>query len=266
MSTYCVSKAKLLIQCENIDLFRKGDFFRQPSADLSELQLKGLLDVCQQSIQGRGFDAQKPFEKIQIADAFHFAYLCHFSVIQQNFASVGNHIIELACSHAIMETKISIFVHPIKKEPLYSPQQNPFDKEISVFQFPQLQFFPRIINASYFSEGLVEGCTYTVFHNCEAMSLIEYQYLFICYEPIKNTPCLIVSLETSFEEDKQNQKDGSSEDQKEELFFMCVFFTDTHKNLGVLPQKISVQQFEIYAKDIATQMLSTARKAHNQTS
>ena len=35
MSTYCVSKAKLLIQCENIDLFRKGDFFffRQPSAD-----------------------------------------------------------------------------------------------------------------------------------------------------------------------------------------------------------------------------------------
>ena len=136
MSTYCVSKAKLLIQCENIDQFRKGDFFRQPSADLQELQLKGLLDVCQQSIQGRGFDFQKPFEKIQIADAFHFAYLCHFSVVQQNFASGANHIIELQCVHAIMETKISIFVQPIKKEDLYSPQKNPFDKEISIFQFP----------------------------------------------------------------------------------------------------------------------------------
>ena len=134
MSTYCVSKAKLLIQCENIDLFRKGDFFRQPSVDLSELQLKGLLDVCQQSIQGRGFDAQKPFEKIQIADAFHFAYLCHFSVVQQNFASVGNHIIKLACSHDYGNQNFHICASN-QKEPLYSPQKIHLTK-ISVFQFP----------------------------------------------------------------------------------------------------------------------------------
>ena len=266
MSTYCVSKAKLLVHCKNIDQFRKGDFFRQPSADLQEVQLKGLLDVCQQSIQGRGFDFQKPFENIQIADAFHFAYLCHFSVVQQNFVSGASHIIELQCEHAIMETKISIFARTIKKEALYSPQKNPFDKEVSVFQFPQLQFFPRIINASFFNEGWVEGCTYTVFHNCEAMSLIEYQYLLICYEPIKNSPCFIVSLETSFEKNNQNENGTLSEVHQEELFFMCVFFADTHKNLGVVSQKISVQQFEIYAKDIATKMLSTARKAQNQTS
>ena len=266
MSTYCVSKAKLLVQCENIDIFRKGDFFRQPSVDLSEMQLKGLLDVCQQSIQGRGFDFKEPLENIQIADAFHFAYLCHFSVVQQNFSSGANHIIELQCKHAIMETKLSIFVQSIKKEPLYLPQNNPFDKDISVFQFPQLQFFPRIINASYFNEGWVEGCTYTVFHNCEAMSLIEYQYLLICYEPIKNSPCFIVSLETSFEEKSQSENGILSEVQQEEIFFICVFFSDTHKNLGVVSQKISVQQFEIYAKDIAAKMLSTARKAQSQTS
>ena len=40
MSTYCISKAKLLIQCGDINLFRKGDFFRQPSASLQEIELK----------------------------------------------------------------------------------------------------------------------------------------------------------------------------------------------------------------------------------
>ena len=63
MSTYCVSKAKLLIQCENIDLFRKGDFLDSHPQICQRLQLKGLLDVCQQSIQGRGFDAQKPLRR-----------------------------------------------------------------------------------------------------------------------------------------------------------------------------------------------------------
>ena len=66
-----------------------------------------------------------------------------------------------------------------------------------------------------------------LFFLVEAMSLIEYQYLFICYEPIKNSPCLIVSLEHPFEEDNQIKWfEGRSEGK----IFLCVFFADTHKN------------------------------------
>ena len=75
-----------------------------------------------------------------------------------------------------------------------------------------------------------------------------------------NSPCLIVSLETSFEEDNQSEKDGSSESQKEEsIFYVCVFCRYI-KTWVFFHRKFFVQQFEIYAKDIATQMLSTSSK------
>ena len=224
MSTYCVSKAKLLIQCENIDLFRKGDFFRQPSVDLPEVQLKGLLDVCQQSIQGRGFDAQKPFEKIQIADAFHFAYLCHFSVVQQNFASGGNHIIELACSHAIMETKISIFVHPIKKNLCILLKKIHLAKKYLYFNFHNYSSSHVLSMPLISVKAWSKGAPILFFSIVKQCRLLNINICFICYEPIKNTPCFIVSLETSFEEDKQEIKrwfERRSEGRI--IFYVCVF-------------------------------------------
>ena len=114
MSTYCTSKAKLLIQCGDINLFRKGDFFRQPSASLQEIELKGLIDICHQSIERRGFDVKNPFRQLQLADAIHFAYFCHFSVLEKKVLSDATYndikIIELLCEHAIMNTKITISI------------------------------------------------------------------------------------------------------------------------------------------------------------
>jgi hypothetical protein len=267
MSTYCISKAKLLIQCGDINLFRKGDFFRQPSTSLQEIELKGLIDICHQSIERRGFDVKNPFLHVQLADAIHFAYFCHFSVVDEKVLSDATQkdikIIELLCEHAIMNTKITIFIIPDSKI-RYHPQKNPFDEDVFTFEFPKLQMFPRIISASYSGEGRVEGCSYNVYYNCESAFLVTYKYILVCYEPLKKYPCLVVSLEMSLNEDRTTQAKNTREDSESAtpLWFMCVFFADTHKNLGVVEQAISVQEFEHYALEIAAKILSTARNIH----
>ena len=231
MSTYCVSKAKLLVHCKNIDQFRKGDFFRQPSADLQEVQLKGLLDVCQQSIQGRGFDFQKPFENIQIADAFHFAYLCHFSVVQHLFPEQSYYWASI--EHAIMETKISSF----STQKRCIPSKNPFDKEVSIFQFPP--YAPRIINAS-FSMKAGSKDVHTQFFILEACRSLNINISHLLWTHLK---FLLVSyvLRNIFWKNNQNEN-GTLSEVHQKIFYVLFCW---HTQNQVLFTKISVQQFEI---------------------
>lgn len=272
MSTYCVSKAKLFVQCEDLFMFRKGDFFHQPHIQLQDEELKGLLDTCQQAIQGRGFCIQKPFAQIQLADVIHFMHLCHFSVHQQKSHAgqldTEDSILELQCTHAMIQTTTSVFVLP-NIHLKYHPQKDPFVDEntnSNENRYPKLLTFPRIITAQQVGEGEIEDCVYRLFQNCESAFLITYKFLFICFaKQDQRNPCLILSLEGSLPKDIDARKTQpqANHSNMDLMWFLCTFWGDTHKNLGIVDTDMTVQQFEDIAKKIASKMLSTSREIQN---
>ena len=91
-------------------------------------------------------------------------------------------------------------------------------------------------------------------HNNKNPYLYLYlnKYVLVCYDPEHHHPCLVVSLESSNKESEQNKDEA--------LWFLCVFFASEHKNLGVVERNITVNEFETYAKAIASKMLCAAQK------
>ena len=113
-----------------------------------------------------------------------------------------------------------------------------------------MQIFPRIITAQLVREGQVEDCVYRLFQHCESAFLITYKYLLICYtSQEQKIPCLVLSLESSL------PKEMDGDDASSFIWFLCAFWANTHKNLGVVETEMTVQEFETIATQLASTML-----------
>ena len=127
MSTYCISKAKLFVRSEDISMFRKGDFFRQPHANLREEEIKGLLQTCR--LSGKGFGIQNPlntfsWQMLYILYTLSFFHRRKKTKFHQKDSESNRDVWEYRCSHAMMNTTISVFV--CSEGPQISSSTDPF--------------------------------------------------------------------------------------------------------------------------------------------
>ncbi|MFC1850883.1 hypothetical protein ACFL27_11875 [candidate division CSSED10-310 bacterium] len=110
MKHYIRHKAALFIKLGS-DIYRKGDFFSMPSADLSAEILNSITNGCQQILAGSGFTRETPFTSLSISDLYDLMEMFHFHPILQQ-AQLGKDFImdEIEFRHRVEhEDTVTVF-------------------------------------------------------------------------------------------------------------------------------------------------------------
>ncbi len=98
---YVTAKARMLREM-GVDRYRKEDFFDQPSVQLDDDELEGLMKACVQIHRGLGFSVEAPLEGVLVASCYGLIAAFHFKVAGRR-STVGSDGIthEMRCRHRV---------------------------------------------------------------------------------------------------------------------------------------------------------------------
>jgi hypothetical protein len=71
------------------EIYRKDDFFEQPSIKLSKEELALIESGCKQILQGKGLTAENPLTELHIGGFYRLFELFHFKTESQQMASMN---------------------------------------------------------------------------------------------------------------------------------------------------------------------------------
>ena len=98
---YLTAKARMLCKM-GVERYRQEDFFDQPSADLSEEDIEGLLLACAQMDQGLGFSAEEPLNDVPVGACYALIETFHFGLSARRSTPSSDAITdEMRCRHRV---------------------------------------------------------------------------------------------------------------------------------------------------------------------